>query len=35
MGVVGFFRHHRGATFASSALMDPITKEFVADSTGS
>ncbi len=31
MGVVGFFRHHRGATFASSALMDPITKEFVAD----
>ena len=29
-GVVGFFRGHRGATFASSALMDPITKEFVA-----
>jgi hypothetical protein len=31
MGVVGFFRGHRGATFASSALMDPITKDFVAD----
>jgi hypothetical protein len=30
MGVVGFFRGHRGATFASSALMDPITKDFVA-----
>ena len=30
-GVVGFFRGHRGATFASSALMDPITKDFVAD----
>ena len=29
-GVVGFFRGHRGATFASSALMDPITKDFVA-----
>ena len=28
-GVVWFFRGHRGATFASSALMDPITKEFV------
>ena len=28
-GVVSFFRVHRGATFASSALMDPITKEFV------
>lgn len=28
-GVVGFFRRHRGQTFASSALMDPITKEFV------
>jgi hypothetical protein len=31
MGVVGFFRNHLGYTFASSALMDPITKDFVAD----
>ena len=29
-GVVHFFRGHRGAPFASSALMDPISKEFVA-----
>ena len=29
MGVVGFFLGHRGATFASSALMDPISKDFV------
>ncbi len=29
-GVVWFFRGHRGAPFASSALMDPISKEFVA-----
>lgn len=29
MGVVGFFRGHRGATFASSVLMDPITRAFV------
>jgi hypothetical protein len=29
-GVVWFFRGHRGATFASSALMDPISKAFVA-----
>ncbi len=29
-GVVGFFRHHRGATFASSALMEPISTAFVA-----
>ena len=28
-GVVGFFRGHRGASFASSALMDPMTKSFV------
>ncbi len=28
-GVVWFFRGHRGATFASSALMDPISKAFV------
>jgi hypothetical protein len=29
-GAVWFFRGHRGATFASSALMDPISKDFVA-----
>ena len=29
-GVVQFFRGHRGALFASSALMDPISKEFEA-----
>src|SRR5215468_423398 len=29
-GVVWFFRHHRGHPFASSALMDPISKAFVA-----
>ncbi len=29
-GVVGFLCHHRGNRFASSALMDPITKDFVA-----
>jgi len=28
-GVVGFFRGHRGYTFASSALMDPISKAFI------
>jgi len=28
LGVVGFFRNHRGAIFASSALMDPITRAF-------
>ncbi|MGH9723291.1 MAG: hypothetical protein ACRD8O_24025 [Bryobacteraceae bacterium] len=28
-GVVKFFRGHRGHQFASSALMDPITKNFV------
>ena len=28
-GVVGFFREVRGATFASSALMEPITAAFV------
>ncbi len=28
--VVGFFRHHRGATCASSALMEPISTAFVA-----
>jgi len=29
-GVVQFFRGHRGEPFASSALMDPISKAFVA-----
>ena len=29
-GVVKFFRSHRGHTFASSALMEPLTKSFVA-----
>lgn len=29
-GVVGFFRFHRGHTFASSALMKPISEQFVA-----
>ena len=29
-GVAAFFRFHRGATFASSALMDPISKFFIA-----
>lgn len=29
LGVVSFFRFHRGMTFASSALMDPISKAFV------
>jgi hypothetical protein len=29
-GVVQFFRGHRGMPFASSALMDPISKDFVA-----
>jgi hypothetical protein len=28
-GIAAFFRFHRGATFASSALMDPITKSFI------
>ena len=31
LGVVGFFKYHRGFPFVSSALMDPITKAFVAD----
>jgi hypothetical protein len=30
-GVVGFFRFHRGHTFASSALMDPVSKQFIAN----
>ena len=29
-GVVGFFRHHRGQPFASSALMAPMSTAFVA-----
>jgi hypothetical protein len=29
-GVAAFFRCHRGETFASSALMDPMSKSFVA-----
>src|SRR5271165_875891 len=29
-GVAAFFRFHRGKTFASSALMDPISKTFIA-----
>src|SRR5205823_9856310 len=29
-GVATFFRFHRGETFASSALMDPISKTFIA-----
>jgi hypothetical protein len=29
-GVASFFRFHRGHQFASSALMDPITKAFIA-----
>jgi hypothetical protein len=29
-GVVWFLRHHRGHPFASSALMDPISKAFIA-----
>src|SRR5262249_52556971 len=28
--VAAFFRHHRGHTFASAALMDPMTKAFIA-----
>jgi hypothetical protein len=30
-GVVGFFKGHRGMPFASGALMDPISKAFVAN----
>jgi hypothetical protein len=29
-GVVNFFRFHRGNRFVSSALMDPVSKDFVA-----
>ncbi len=31
MGVVQFFRWHRGEPVASSTLMDPISKAFIAD----
>jgi hypothetical protein len=30
-GVAGFFVGHRGHQYASTALMDPMTKMFVAD----
>ena len=30
-GVASFFRFHRGHPFASSALMDPISKKFVGE----
>lgn len=29
VGVAAFFRSHLGYAFASSALMDPITKRFI------
>ena len=31
LGVVSFFRFHRGWTFASSALMEPISKAFITE----
>src|SRR6516162_8227222 len=31
LGVVGFFKLHRGFPFVSFALMDPMTKAFVTD----
>ena len=31
LGVVGFFKCHRGFRFVSSVLMDPISKKFVGD----
>src|SRR6266480_7310527 len=30
-GVAGFFTGHRGNAYASTALMDPMSKAFVAD----
>jgi hypothetical protein len=30
LGVVGFFKHHRGLPFASGAVMQPITDAYVA-----
>ena len=32
-GVASFFTHHRGATFASTALADPISKQLSPPST--
>jgi hypothetical protein len=32
--VTAFFRYHRGHTFASSVLMDPISKAFIAATEG-
>ncbi len=29
-GIVAFFRHHRGARFVSSAMMEPISAAFIA-----
>jgi hypothetical protein len=34
-GVVGYFRTYRGEPFASSALMDPMSRAFVGRSSGS
>jgi hypothetical protein len=31
LGAVGFFRHHRGFPFVSTALMAPVTRAFVSD----
>jgi hypothetical protein len=31
LGVVGFFKGYRGMPVVSGALMDPISKQFVAD----
>ena len=33
-GVASFFTHHRGASFASTCLADPISKRFVASILG-
>ena len=30
VGVASFFRYHRGFQFVSSALMDPVSKAFIA-----
>jgi len=30
LGIVGFFRHHRGQPLPSGALMAPISRRFVA-----
>jgi hypothetical protein len=34
VGVASFFRFHRGYPFASSALMDPISKAFIGEMEG-